>query len=555
MIKWLFKNLILPILILLAIPLIFIALIYKPLENPLASLEDETQISVLTRIDDAMETFLADETGEEPVSITMTESEINTLLLSVLQNQNSNYLNGHDYVIEESSYGYAGSWVELDENTLNVISKADIFIPIGEESFVYQTALTIGFTIDINLDTITLQLQSLRLGNLGLLWIYDIANYAVDAFTDVDIQTIINDVFSGYGSFDKDDLSVVIDVKDLLLTLVGSDEQTSTLIEEAFVFISSAELIEIGPVEDAFSLQVNLEKLRLDEPIEPFDIESVPSNVEEFQSIFSQLFDPYLIMGSIIESSLNSDSVLPYVDLDETRLNQIVGYVLSSTIENGILYELELSGYTTRIDAPVIQIDNVMKIVVPIEISNNGQSLITAIIIEVNPTLEDTNLVFELTTINLGKILIDETLITSGLSFISSDYIQDNQIIIENIDTLFGAEGITFEEVVVVGDSLRVSVNASEVVDTTVIAETIDNILDTLSNDENIPESVSESASNIIAAASSGDEQAVVESVETFIETFEALTTEEQEQLSETILNIFESSDISFDDIFGLIPE
>ena len=555
MFKWIFKNLILPILILLAIPVILIALIYKPMDNPLASLEEAEQVSILTRVDDAFEAFLADETGELPVTISLSEDEINALLLSVLQEQNSLYLDGSEYVIEEDFFGYAGSWVELEEDVLKVISKADIFIPLGSESFTYQTALTLSFSIDINLDTITLKFESLRLGNLGLLWIYNIANSAMETFADVNVEDIVNDVFDGYGTFDAEELSVVIDVKDLLLTLVGADEATSALIEEAFAFIASAELVDVGPVEDAFALNLHLESLRLDEPVETFDVSLIPSDSDEFQALFSELFDPYVIMGSIIESSLNSDSVLPYVDLDETTLNQIVGYVLSDSIVEGILYELEFSGYTVSIDVPVIQIDETMKIVIPVDMSQGEQSFETAIIISVSPSLEASDLVFELMSIQLGTIAIDQSLINSGLASVSSDFIDGNAIKIENIDALFGVEGVTFESVEVVGDSLRVSVNASDAIDTTVIADTVNDVLDTLSNDENIPESVSVAAEEVIAAALSGDEAAVTEAVGTLIDTFDTLTEEEQQALSETVLSIIESSDFSFDEIFGLLPE
>ncbi|MGB0174730.1 MAG: hypothetical protein ACPF9F_00330 [Acholeplasmataceae bacterium] len=555
MFKWLFKNLILPLLILLAIPVTLIALIYKPMDNPLASLEETEQISVLTRIDASVEAFLADETGELPVTISMSEDEINALLLSVLQDQNREYLNSASYVFEEQLFGYAGSWVELEDDVLSVISKADIFIPLGEDSFTYQTALTLSFSIDINLDTITLEFESLKLGNLGLLWIYNIANSAMEAIAEVNIENTINDLFEGYGTFDSENLSVVIDVKDLLLTLVGADEATSELFEQAMVFIASAELVDVGPVEDAFELNVHLEKLRLEEPIESFDPALIPAGATEFQAIFSELFDPYVIMGSIIESSLNTDTVLPYVDLSETRLNQIVGYVLSSSIVDGMLYQLDVSGYHIHIDVPVIQMNDAMSIIVPIQVENEGQMFETAIIINVSPELSESDLLFQFTSIQLGTIVIDETLIESGLAFVSSDFIDGNSIKIKSIDTLFGVEGVSLETVRVVGDALRVSVNASEALDTTVIAETVNDVLDTLSTDENIPESVSVAAEEVINAALSGDEAAVTEAVDTLIETFDTLTEEEQTALSETVLSIIETSDLSLDEIFGLLPE
>ena len=166
MIKWLFKNLVLPILIILAIPLIIIALMYQPLENPLASIEDNEATPLLDRINDSVETFLNDETGEIPVVVSMSEDEINVLLKDVLQDQNARYLLEDDYVIEDSLYGYSGSWVEFKEDTIVVVSKVDVFLPIGDEGFTFQTALNAEFSVDINIDTITLQFESLKIGIL-----------------------------------------------------------------------------------------------------------------------------------------------------------------------------------------------------------------------------------------------------------------------------------------------------------------------------------------------------------------------------------------------------
>lgn len=555
MIKWLFKNLVLPILIILSIPIVIVALVYQPLENPLATVDDEQSTSILERIDASFETFLNDETNEVPLTVSMSEDEINQLLKTVLQDQNSNYLISDDYVIEESLYGYAGSWVEFEEDQLQVVSKVDIFIPIGEDGFTYQTAVTAAFSIDIEIDTITLHFESLKLGNLGLLWIYDIANFVVETFTDVNIDGIINDVFSGYGTFDAGERSVVIDVKDLLKTALGADEETGVLIEEVMSLISAAELIEIGPVDDAFELSIHLEKLRLEEPVEAFDTALIPQDENAFQSVFEDLFDPYILMGSIIESSLNTDSVSPYVDLDETMLNQITGYILKDMITDGVLYELEIDPYVIQIQAPVVVIDETMQIIIPITLVSDGQQFKTAIFVEVNPKMDQSDMLFELSSITLGTILIEEAFLNTLLEYVDSSFITDNTIRIEDIDALFGIENISIESISVVSQALRITVNADNALDTTLITQAVDDLLDTFANDESIPESVSVAAQGVLDVVSSGDPEAISEAVSEMIDIFDTLTVEEQESLSNTVLSILEDSDITFENIFDFIPE
>jgi len=555
MIKWLFKNLVLPVLIILAIPLVIIAFMYQPLENPLASIEDNEETPLLDRINDSVETFLNDETGEIPVVISMSEDEINGLLKEVLQDQNNQYLLEDDYVIEDDLYGYSGSWVEFKDDTIVVVSKVDVFLPIGEEGFTFQSALNAEFSVDINMDTITLQFESLKIGNLGLLWIYDIANTLIETFSDLNIETIINDVFSGYGTFDAGERSVMIDVKDLLKTALGADEETGTLIEELMTIINAAELIEIGPVDDAFEFNIQLQKLRLETPLTPFDTRLIPQDSDAFSELFESLFDPYILMGSIIESTLNSDAVSPYVDLDETMLNQVTGYILKDTLNEGIIYELTIGTYTVQIQAPIVSVDEVMHIIVPISMSGESQSFETAIFIEVNPTMDGSDVLFELTSITLGTIEIEEAFLTTLLAYINSDFITDNAIRIENIDTLFGIESISIESIAVNGDALRITVNADNALDTSLINQAVGDLLDAFVDDESIPEAVSTAAQQVLDGVSSGDEEAISQAVSDMIDAFDTLTEEEQTELSNTVLSILENSDITFENIFDLIPE
>ena len=388
-----------------------------------------------------------------------------------------------------------------------------------------------------------------------MLWIYDIANTLIETFSDLNIETIINDVFSGYGTFDAGERAVVIDVKDLLKTVLGADEETGLLIEELMTLINAAELIEIGPVDNAFELSIQLQQLRLETPLTPFDTNLIPQDSEAFSQLFETLFDPYILMGSIIESTLNSDSVSPYVDLDETMLNQITGYILKDTLTEGQIYELSIGTYVVQIQAPIVSVDEVMHIIVPISINDESQSFDTAIFIEVNPSMDGTDVLFELTSITLGTIEIEETLLTSLLGYVNSSFINDNTIRIENIDTLFGIEGISLRSIAVAGNALRITVNADDALDVSLVNQAVDDLLEAFTNDESIPETVSNAAQNVLDVVSSGDEEAISQAVSEMIDVFDTLTVEEQEALSNTVLAILEDSDITFENIFDLIPE
>ena len=388
-----------------------------------------------------------------------------------------------------------------------------------------------------------------------MLWIYDIANTLIETFSDLNIETIINDVFSGYGTFDAGERAVVIDVKDLLKTVLGADEETGLLIEELMTLINAAELIEIGPVDNAFELSIQLQQLRLETPLTPFDTNLIPQDSEAFSQLFETLFDPYILMGSIIESTLNSDSVSPYVDLDETMLNQITGYILKDTLTEGQIYELSIGTYVVQIQAPIVSVDEVMHIIVPISINDESQSFDTAIFIEVNPSMDGTDVLFELTSITLGTIEIEETLLTSLLGYVNSSFINDNTIRIENIDTLFGIEGISLRSIAVAGNALRITVNADDALDVSLVNQAVDDLLEAFTNDESIPETVSNAAQNVLDVVSSGDEEAITQAVSEMIDVFDTLTVEEQEALSNTVLAILEDSDITFENIFDLIPE
>jgi hypothetical protein len=79
MFKFLFKVIVLPILILVSIPLILLGLMYKPMDNPLLELTGDNTINIQEELEASFNTFLASETFDEPVVFALTDEEINGL--------------------------------------------------------------------------------------------------------------------------------------------------------------------------------------------------------------------------------------------------------------------------------------------------------------------------------------------------------------------------------------------------------------------------------------------------------------------------------------------
>ncbi len=555
MIKFLFKAIILPILFLLAIPLIILGLMYQPMDNPLKDLSSDVNIDVINELETSLKTFLESENQDQPVVVSLSDDEINGLLIGALQGINANYLETEDYVIEESLYGFSGVWVNFKDDQVEIQAKLDVFVPLGDEPFVYQTGVRIVLEPEIDLESVTLTLKQVSIGNLPILWIFDVATWVLDVALDLNVNDVIEDLFSGFGTFDASEKSVTIDISNLIETQLSLDASTKELVLELVTFVSAASLIEFKTEEDAFELSIGLQLLNSD--VEPFVLnpEDVIETEEDFQALFEALFDPYAIAGSMIEASLLNEPFTPYVDINEYMLNQLIGYTLTDLTTDDVILSTSLGDFNIEILKPFMRN---LDIHVPFSLTNTltDDAFISYVIIGTTFELAEANLEIELTSIQLGTLSLEASLISSLLANLpDNDMLVGSKIVIKDLDALFGNAGISLESIVMLDQAIRIYVTASETLDLSVVTELVDDILEAFTENPNIPAAVSEAANEVLAAVLSGDTEVIEAEIENLLETFETLTEEEQAILSQEIQALIENSDIDFTDLFNFIPE
>ncbi|MFA6801661.1 MAG: hypothetical protein WCR19_06095, partial [Acholeplasmataceae bacterium] len=155
--KFLFKHLILPILIILAIPATFLVVMYQDVEIPVDDYDSSATVDLTSMITESMDSFLTNPTEDSAIEIGISQSDANTLIKdTLLENINANFLDGSggdndSYVIKEEYFGYQGSWVRFKDDTIEIESGAHLFVG----GLTYKTSLLISFKLEIDTEEVT----------------------------------------------------------------------------------------------------------------------------------------------------------------------------------------------------------------------------------------------------------------------------------------------------------------------------------------------------------------------------------------------------------------
>jgi DNA-directed RNA polymerase specialized sigma24 family protein len=113
--------------------------------------------------------------------------------------------------------------------------------------------------------------------------------------------------------------------------------------------------------------------------------------------------------------------------------------------------------------------------------------------------------------------------------------------------------GMSIDNVEVLNSKLRMYVELSDQIPLGDIQDAIEGVLDGISDNPDIPAELDDAVDDVLNSLTdpSGDPE---QAVEDFMETFEGLDEEEQQVVYDALLDEFENSEYSLDDILGLIP-
>ncbi|QWB96154.1 hypothetical protein KHQ89_01540 [Mycoplasmatota bacterium] len=553
--KFLFKHLILPILIILAIPAAILAFMYSDVSLPVDDYEASSSVDLTSMISDEMNLFLTNPTTDSALSIGVAQADANTMIKDqLLLNLNENFLEGSggdndEYVIKEDFFGYQGSWVRFKDDIVEIESGAHIFVG----GFTYKTSLLITFKLEVDTEEVTLTLDKINIGHMPFAWIFGVADWAVETATGNDIEGMINDQLNGLATFDPGTREIKFAVQELIDQQIGQDDpQSASMINALLTFLGQNELLDIGFNDSSFDVDLQLGKL-LDQST-PVSIDAADQIADEadFQSILEA-------KATSIAISVLTTNTDPFIDLDEFTLNRMMDYMMRNTASSpGVLFETTfLDQYILTAGMLYVEMDDNFVVNIPLEIVDNtdaNKSFQTIIKIDATPSIEnESDFVIQLNSLIAGEVTLDGENMDAILALIGdNDFIQDGNIVIEDFDQQMQQAGMSINDVEVSGTNLRLYVGLNEAIDLAGLQDEIGTILeDNIAVDYPTVGDEIDALLDILDGTSTDDPE---EAAQALIEAIGELDDADQQALFDDLAEDLEDTPYSFDDILGIMP-
>ncbi len=552
--KFLFKILVLPILTLVAIPLIMAIILYKSVDIPVDDFtSDGNTVLLADMITEEMDSFLETNDAESDITLSITQKEANLLLKETFIGMNANYQvdtadpDDKNYVLKEPMFGYQGSWVRFVEDKVEIESGIHVFI----SSFTFKTRLLITFKLEASTEEIVLTLDKLTIGNMPLAWAFGVADWAMTQITGNDLEKLINDQLNGMATFDPTKREIKVNVQTLVDAQFKDDPQQGALINSLMAFVDENELLDIKFSDGSFDASLALGKT-VDNSV-PFQL-SPAQRIANDQGLQSMLEAK---ATAIILSTLTTTGN-PFIEFDELTLNRVLDYMLKDQqVSPGVIQQVTLfEDYQMEAFVPYVTMTNNEFVVnIPLRITSllePTHQFKTIIKIDAVPSISGSDLVIELNELVAGTVFLSNEHIANILTMLgNTDLIVDGNIVIKDFDQQMNQAGMSIESVSMISNKLRMYIELSSSIPLGDIQDTIQDVLDAIENNPNLPPEVNEAITDVLDAITNGDPE---QAVEDFLETLEGLTDEEQQEVYDALADEFANSPYSLDDILGLLP-
>ncbi len=559
--KFLFKVIVLPILIILAVPATILALMYKSVDIPVSEYATDGPADLTEMVTTELDTFLTNTNSDSEISIGLEQAEANTMVKNMIfLEMNPDYLDGSggdndSYVEKTEYYGLQGAWVRFNEDVVEIEAGAHIFVA----GITYKTRLLLSFNLDVSTDEVVLTLDKLTIGNLGLAWAFPVADWLVKTVAQQDISAIINGYLGGLGTFDVGSRSMTMDIQSLVDEQI-TDTQQSALVNSLLAFLDANEMLDVGFSEGEFSASLALGKAY--DGSDPFELSAAEkiNNQADLQSILEAKASTLLV--SVLTTTSN-----PYISFGELTLNRMMEYMMRDSFTEdpnnlGSYYLIKTPLFETYEMTALIpylsMIDGELTVNIPltfVDTENTTHEFKTIIKIAATPSIDGSDLVIALNSLTAGEVTISEEHIGNILTLLGdNDLIQDGNIVIEDFDQELQQSGMSLEDVEVVGDKLRLYVGLDDANQLSDIQDTVTTVLDDFdaTGYGDLGTDIDNFLATITDTGSTPEE--VEQAVEDMLEGIEELSDEEQEQLYTELVQDLEDSGMSLEDILGLLP-
>jgi len=552
--KFLFKIIVIPILSIIAIPAIFLALTYRDVTIPVEDFQNTDTVLLSDMVNEQIDAFLATGDSTAKLSLGFSQQEANGLLKASFLDINPNYLkedatdDEKNYVMKESMYGYQGSWIRFKEDIVEIESGIHVFV----SSFTYKTAVLITFKMTADTEEVVLTLDKLNIGSLPLAWTFGVASWAAEQITGKDIQTIIDDQLGGMATFDPDKREIRLDIQTLIENQFSDDAQSAALVNSLLAFVASNDLLEIGFTDGVFDASLALGKMRDDTT--PFMLNEVDKivNDAQLQAILQAK------ASSLIFSTLTTTDY-PFIELKAFTLNRMFEYFMRPSLAgDGIIHQVEMfEKYRMTAYVPYFTMDGDFIVNIPMLIEDMDDPLNnfpTIIKISATPEIDNSDLRIVLNELNAGEVTLSQEHIANILTLLGdTDLLVDGAFVIQDFDAQMNQAGLGLQSVDVVNNKLRLYVELNDTISLGDIQDAVSDVLDAVVDNPAYSPELNTALNDVIDSLADplADPEAAIDDL---MDVFDELSDAEQEEVYQDLIDAFATTDLTYDDIMGLLP-
>lgn len=531
--KIIFKYILLPILVSLIIPVIFLIAMYQPID-PYYKDNDQLETLVFEEvISNGFEMYAQVNESETPLSFSINENQVNQYMFDVLKTSNALFDTSSTYVIEETQFGYAGSWFIFEDDTIELVSKLDVFVI---PNFTYQTSLRIVFDIDFDGDIITLQIKNIYIGNLPILWMLDVAVFGLN-LAGIDLVEEISNLLNQFGTYQHEEKILSLSVSNILSQQMN-DNETSEFITVLLSNLQQNDLFEIESEASELSFVIHLEKLSdLTEPIDMLQF----SDIQSFNQATTQLFESINYVELFQSVVTRDENASTYdISIDANDINPLLFVATNDLFP--ILFDV--SGFRIEMQHPYVEIDNEILLNVPLRLIDENNNIVFQTIIQLETELlfENNQSTISLKGLSIGDSDFDQAFVYQILT-IAQLPIDNNAIDITDIMSILTNQ-LPIQTISTQGENLVLEVEAATLIPIETQLDDIELIVDALSDIEALPDDIQASLDDIVTAIQTNDSAAINDAFEDFSEIYDALDDTMRSEIESIIFDYIEDTTI-----------
>lgn len=510
--KFLIKYIVIPALISLIIPIILLIIMYQPMNFYYTEALELQDIVVEEVIQRGFDQYQDAQDSTLPLMFSIQEEQLNYYVKEALSSLNETQVEDSEYFIKEDRFGYAGSWFVFNDDEIELVSKLDVFVT---DTFTYETSIRLTFQIEFDGSDITLNIKNIFIGNLPILWIFDVASGALNLF-GIDLESEISTLLSQFGTYNQQDKSLTIALSNLIESSVA-DQNLALLLQVLIENIQQNDLIDLSvSTDEGFAFNIQLSKLYDDSEMTQVDL-GIPLNIDTITEEWVSTISYMDVFQSILNTPETSSPTFN-VTLDVETLNQM----LVSFTSNLVPIEIELTTYQLTIGQPVLHIETGLLMLIPFEITHQEQVVFQTIFkIETSIEYQEQQGYLTLNAFNIGDSTFDEAFLEQ-LLVISDVNVINNQIPLDTV--LSSLESfISIADVTVVDNGVMLLVQPEMSVPLAESIDQVEQMIEGLTALEGLPDDIEEALLNISQAIDANNLEQINSAFEEYSQIYEAL--------------------------------